>query len=193
MIDAQGVESGGGVTVEQFRRAVGLLDGEAWLDELAADLLPAAVVAAETAARRVMVPRPFQFSCPVGTWVRWWFPVAPVSELVKVEWRPAGGDWVEVEAGSVELQCGESEPQIALLDGLSPAALGAAEFRVAAECGSVDFPAPVQLTRAALMIAKSWMDAGLAVEASDPPEVPFGVDRLIRQVRYSRPRVASGV
>lgn len=138
------------------------LDGE--ID----DLLTAAVLVVETATRRPMLSRVVELAVPDGGWRDWWLPVAPVQAVL-------GAD-----AG--QLLTGFDEPRLRRGAGLGPSVQARVGYGTKEEI-------PASLRRIAMMLAKEWHDFGSALpaEGSAPPMISFGVQRLIRQMRYRRP------
>lgn len=155
------------VSLVEFKRAVHV-DAEAD-DLLIADLLAAAAEVVETAAGRAMAPRLVAFETPAGYWSRWYFPIAPVIDLV------------EASDASVLLQRGFDEPALQR----APAE-GAVTLQ--ARCGYADPDRiPRGLRQAVILIAREWYEAGFSSGEATPPPLSFGVQRLIRQARYRRP------
>nr|WP_232013487.1 hypothetical protein [Cereibacter sphaeroides] len=158
------------VSVEAFKRAVHL-DGPDD-DLLIAELLAAATEVVETAVRRALMPRLVAFEIPAGRWSRWYFPLAPVIEVV------------EISDPAARLVRGFTEPALE-----RPAATEGA-VSLTALCGHED-PAriPRGLCQAVILLAKEWHDAGIGPAENAPP-LSFGIQRLIRQARYARPMVS---
>lgn len=132
-------------------------------------LIEAAVAYVETATARPIVPRTMRFDLPEGEWSEWWVPVAPVIGFADL-----------AATGSVLRAF--SEPRIRRAD----LAGDTVDLRVGYE---VESAIPQQLVQAVMMIATEWRDADISVgEAVAAPQVSIGALRLIKQVRYRRPR-----
>lgn len=132
-------------------------------------LLRAATATVETATNRPILEREIQIDLPEESWSQWWFPCAPVISLI-------GGE-------GVTLKRGFSEPRLIREAGFSGEVIRAkVGYASAAD-------APQQLVEAIQLLAMEWYQAQVSIEAQyQSPLVSFGVTRLIKQVRYRRPR-----
>lgn len=175
------------VELGAFKRAVHLTEADTDDDALIAALLLAATEVVEAATRRITAPRSIEFVLPCASWRRWWFPVVPVAELTKLEYREAGGDWVELDKTQADLQCANDEPQLVIPAGFDPMALGAAEMRVTATVGTAKPHA--RSKQAIILIAKEWLEAGIAIEEAPRSALSFGPQRMLGQMKYGRPQV----
>ncbi len=178
------------VTVAEFKRAVHIVEGVTDDDVLIAALLAAAQAVVETGARRLLTPRGVQFQYR-GAWAqRWWAPVAPVTAVSEVAWQDAAGAWTPLAPGSWRLEMPHDEPQLVYSDAAFAGVTDqAAPVRVTAQAGSAAGQAPEALRQAVILIAKEWLDQGIAVGEAQGPQAPlsFGARALIRQGRYLRP------
>ncbi|MFC5737460.1 head-tail connector protein [Sinirhodobacter huangdaonensis] len=172
------------ISTEAFEAALHLDDPD---DPAAlAELFAAAVEMVERGARRSIGPREVEFVVPFAAWGRWWFPVAPVQAVLSVEVEDEEGERVALPASAWRLVRGHDEPQLLRL-GPWPAATQAIVVR--ARVGFDEAGRSLTLRRAAILLAKEWLDAGTSAESGiAAPKISFGVERLIRQVRYCRPK-----
>lgn len=154
------------VTVENLAGQLHFDDAE--IPALSA-LLTAATDVVETATRRPIVPRVVEIALPETSWSEFWLPVAPVIELLG--------------ATGVELKYGFDEPRI-LRGDFSDESI---QVRVGyAESTTIHN----QLKQAIILLVLEWREAQISVgEAYQAPSLSFGVQRLIKQVRYRRPQV----
>lgn len=139
---------------------------DAELPQLTA-LLVAATSVVETAANRPILRRTVEIALPEAAWSEFWLPVAPCHGLV--------------DAAGVTLLRGFDEPRLRRT--------GAAPHAVVAEVGYESAAAaPAQLLQAITLLALEWRAASITVDGQFlAPALSFGVQRLIRQVRYRRP------
>lgn len=170
------------VTVDDFCNAVHV-DPDEDQDALQ-DLIGAAVEVVERAVRRSIGRREMEFVAPAGSWSRWWFPVAPVAEILAVAQEDHDGEWWEVAPEHYRLTHAHDEPQLVIL---SPA-LSGRPFRIRATVGFETRAETLTMRRAAILQAKQWRDADIALEGIEARHVSFGVERLIKQHRYQRPK-----
>lgn len=173
-------EGGAPITVDQFRRRANVDEGDP--EDLAA-LIAAAVATVETAAGRMIGQRTVEFVTPGGGWRRWWFPLAPVVEIVKVEIEDAAGDLTPLPPEAWRLARAYDEPQLVIRQADVPA--GA--LQVTAKVGLDGKGKALPLTQAASLLAKEWFDAGIVISDLNVPAMTMGAMRLIRQNRYRRP------
>lgn len=171
-----------------YKRAVHILDDDSDDDLLFDGLLQAAQAVVETAARRLMVPRSVAFDARAVGAGRWWFPVAPVSEVTAIEWR-AGDGWAALDLAGVRLEQGHGEPQLVFADGFFAGVDDGAELRIVATAGHGVMDRPKTLAQAVIMLTKDWFEAGIALDQPDYQKVSFGALALIKQARYKRPMV----
>jgi hypothetical protein len=164
-------------------------------DDLADDghlslFLQAAQEVVSTATGIPPAPGSYEFDVAFsgGGWRRFWFPARPVTEIEAVEVTDATGAWVAQDATEVRLVDGYGEPQALLPEGWAGATAYADRLRITATAGT-DNP-PAQMSQAIILLAKEWLEAGIAVEDQfQAAQLSFGVQRLIRQIRYRRPHV----
>ena len=177
------------VSRDDFKRAVHLTESHDDDDALIDGLILAATGVVEAATNRPMLSREYEFTCPPGDWRRWWFPCAPVSGVTEVAWRD-GGEWAALSLDGVRLERAYDEPQLVLPTSYQASALGATEIRVRATCGTDNSALIGPLTQAVILVAKEWLDAGIAVDGAEAARLSFGARALIRQRTYRRPCVA---
>lgn len=175
-------EIGLAVSAEQVRRAVHITEDAE--DPLLEAYLAAAQEVVETACRRPLLPRDAIIETRKMGGSCWWFPVAPVQELIGIEVQGRDGLWAELITDDVVLMSAFDEPKLRFPEGY----LGdSGAIRVAA---SVGYPADQLrkgMCQAIIMLTKEWYDAGIAIEQTGEITVSFGVERLIKQNRYKRP------
>lgn len=168
-----------------FKRAVHLMEDDTDDDELIDALILAATEVVETATRRPMLPRTYEFTLPGDRWRRWWFPVTPVAEVVGLAWR-FGADWQDLDPVRVHVEQAHDEPQLVLpADYGAPA--GVSEIRVQAVAGYPAGQVPGPLKQAVILVVKDWLEAGIALDQTEYLRVSFGCKMLMRQYRYARP------
>ncbi|WP_158963914.1 head-tail connector protein [Chachezhania sediminis] len=134
----------------------------------------------------------YEFTWPVmgREWRRWWFPCRPVTGIVEVAVNDATGAFVAQSLDGMQLVQGYDEPQLLLPANWSGFGDDVHTIRIQATVGS-DAPPP-QLGQAITLIAREWHNAGILIEGEGPaPRLGFTGKRLIKQVRYARPRVAA--
>lgn len=154
------------VTVDDLAAQIHLDDAEGPQIEA---LLGAATDVVEAATNRLIMAREVEIVLPDGGWSEFWLPCAPVAELIDAE--------------GLELVRGFDEPRI-----LRRSYAGDS-VRALVGYGASDTPAPRQLRQAIILIVSEWREAAISVEGTyEAPRVSFGAQRLIRQVRYRRPR-----
>ncbi|BAQ69184.1 hypothetical protein NHU_02029 [Rhodovulum sulfidophilum] len=173
-----------GVSVEAYKRA-SHWEGDADDARIVA-CLAAAQSAVETATRRPLTPRRVCFETAAGQGRRWWVPVAPARELLGVTWSDAAGDTV-LDAGAARLLFADSEPQILFAEGAFAAIPSGSALAITLSVGP-DIVPPT-LAQAVILIARDWLDAGIAIETVESPRIAFGARALIRQMRYRRPGI----
>lgn len=183
---------GGGVpeavSVSTFKRATHFSGGDQDDDLSLAAYLAAAQEVVETASRRPIGARPVRFEVPLNgegaQALRWWFPVAPVEALTKVQGL-VDGSWQDLDRTSVRLEFGYDEPQFVMPSGFLSA--GETALAVEATVGADGDARTAALKQAVILIAKSWFEAGISVGEVSEAEMSFGARALIRQARYKRP------
>lgn len=169
------------VSVDAFKRAIGIFDEDTDQDAAFEAYLGAAQGFVETAARRPLLPRDVAFSIDGCHWSKWWFPVAPVLSILQLA-DVSNGSEVVIDPQGYYLESAFDEPRLCLR-----APIGGSSFRVTARVGYEAGRCPKPLLQSVILIAKEWFDAGQAVEGFDPPVLNFGAKTLIRQNRYARP------
>ena len=83
------------------------------------------------------------------------------------------------------------EPQLVFPSGYWDAAADGAAVRITATVGAATMP--MQQSQAVILLANDWFQQGIAIEAITPEQAIFGVQRLIKQVRYLRPQEFAAV
>lgn len=169
------------VTVEVFKRAVGIFDDDTDQDAALGAYLAAAQGFVETAVRRSLSPREVAFSIDGFHWLKWWFPVAPVAAITALV-DVSNGSEVVIDPQSYYLESAFDEPRLCLRS-----ALGGASYRVTAQIGYEAGKCPKPLLQAVILIAKEWFDVGQSIEGFEAPVLNFGAKALIKQNRYARP------
>lgn len=175
------------VSVAAFKRAVHIIEGVTDDDALIDDLLRAAQDTVETATRRPMSVRTVVIEYRGAGWRRWWFPVAPVVSVQAVSVQQEDGSFLPLPSTDWRLEMAADEPCLVFAEGIEPQG---ALVRVECTVGHAEGTAPRQLAQAVVLLAKEWMDAGIAIEAGQAgagAPMGFGVRSLMRQVRYVRP------
>ena len=78
------------------------------------------------------------------------------------------------------------EPCLVFAEGAEPAT---GVVRVTCQVGHGEADLPRQAVQAVVMLAKEWMDAGIALEAgaASGAQMSFMARSLMKQVRYARP------
>lgn len=176
------------VTVAEFKAAVPMAEAPEF-DAGIAMQIAAATLTVEEATRRPLARRVVEIRPPVtsGAWCRWWFPVAPVVEVTEVAiWN--GADWVVLPATDWRLEEAHDQPQLVLVDAVREV-YGEAAVRVTAEVGH-DVIDP-RLKQAVILIAQEWHLAGAGLGDAMPAVNSFAAHALIRQVRYTRPKIVA--
>ncbi|WP_066706956.1 hypothetical protein [Celeribacter ethanolicus] len=180
---------GGGVpeavSVSEFKRATHFSGGDQDDDLSLAAYLMAAQEVVETASGRPIGVRSVRFEVPIQSGcTRWWFPVAPVAALTKIQGLVAGV-WGNLDPGAVHVEFGHDEPQLVMPAGFLSSGEDAiaVEATVGADVGARE----KALKQAVILIAKSWFEAGISVEEFSEAQMSFGARALIRQARYKRP------
>lgn len=132
-------------------------------------LIAAATDVVEAATNRPILTRTVEVQIPDGSWGEFWFPCAPVQGLVDAD----GADLVRAH-DEPHLRLGTyNEAQVRAVVGYADPAL-----------------APRQLLQAIILLVGEWREAQISIgDAYQAPAISFGVHRLLRQVRYRRPRV----
>ncbi|MBL3571792.1 hypothetical protein BV509_12275 [Rhodovulum sulfidophilum] len=171
-----------GVSVEAYKRA-SHWEGDADNSRIEA-CLAAAQSAVETATRRPLTPRRVCFETAAGQGRRWWVPVAPARDLLGVTWSGAAGD-TALDAGAARLLFPDTEPQILFAEGALAAVPEGSPLAITLSVGP-DIVPPT-LAQAVILIARDWLEAGIAIETVESPRIAFGARALIRQMRYRRP------
>lgn len=182
----QSIPPGAGpiISVDDFRRAVGLPGGDPSDDLYVGSLLDAAVEVVETACNRPMGPREATFDLPSGLLCGgiWWFPVAPVASVGAVEGTADHSAWVALDPDDWRLETAHDTPRLAL-----NAAPTSTALRVRATVGHEADAVPRGMVQAAMLMAKEWFEAGISLEEAPQKRVFFGSARLMRRERYRRP------
>ncbi|MBL3571968.1 hypothetical protein BV509_12325 [Rhodovulum sulfidophilum] len=172
-----------GVSVEAYKRA-SHWEGDADNSRIEA-CLAAAQSAVETATRRPLTPRRVRFETAAGQGRRWWVPVAPVREILGIGWSAPDGTTGDLGADAAWLLFAECEPQILFAEGALAAVPEGSPLAITLSVGP-DIVPPV-LAQAVILIARDWLEAGIAIETVESPRIAFGARALIRQMRYRRP------
>ncbi|WP_226550845.1 head-tail connector protein [Celeribacter naphthalenivorans] len=173
------------VSVADFKRATHFSGGDQDDDLSLAAYLMAAQEVVETASGRPIGARSVRFEVPIQAGcLRWWFPVAPVSALSKVQGL-IGGAWADLDVSAARVEFGHDEPQFVMSTGFLSA--GQTAIAVEATVGIDGGAREKALKQAVILIAKSWFEAGIAVEDFSEAKMSFGAKALIKQARYKRP------
>jgi hypothetical protein len=173
------------VEVVEFKRATHFeSDGDD--DLILAAYLGAAQDVVETAANRPIGARSVQFDVELGAGARWWFPASPVVSLDAVE-IVRDGLAVALDLDDIILEMADTEPRLYFRTQL-PFAGGSEFLRVRASVGA-DKGRCRSMCQAIILIAKSWFEAGIAIDEVTEPRLSFGARALIRQMKYLRPQV----
>ncbi|MBL4761712.1 MAG: hypothetical protein JKY93_03320 [Gammaproteobacteria bacterium] len=188
LIDPNGQGITPSVTFEEFTRATHV-DGDDDRLSIEAYLLAAQGIV-ETGTRRPLTRRTMRFEFEIhraGEFQAWFFPIAPVSEVLKVSaWSMDDGD-VEIAPGEYALVRGFDEPKLCFswsaMSDLSGAGLG----KVEAEIGYDDSYNSGELKQAIILIAKEWYDQDVSIGEAEEFRLSFGSKSIIKQKRYYRP------
>lgn len=176
------------VTVAEFKAAVPMAEAPEF-DAAIAMQLAAATLTVEEATRRPMARRVVEVRPPVTSdgWCRWWFPCAPVVEVTEVAiWD--GAAWVVLPGTDWRLEAAHDEPQLVLVEAVRQV-YGAAAVKVTAEVGHSVID--VRLKQAVILIAQEWHLAGAGLGDAVPEVNSFAAHALIRQTRYTRPKIVA--
>lgn len=174
------------VTVPEFKAAVPMAEAPEFDTGIAANLR-AATLTVEEATRRPMAVRLVEILPPVSSdgWCRWWFPLAPVKQVIEVAvWTAAA--WAVLPGTDWSIEMAHDEPQLVLADAVRQV-YGAAAIRVQAEVGQAVIDD--RLKQAVILIAQEWHMAGAGLGDAVPTVNSFAAHALIRQTRYIRPKV----
>ncbi|APX23190.1 MULTISPECIES: hypothetical protein [Salipiger] len=153
-------------------------------------LLGAAQDVVSTATNLPPAPGLFEFTCPVDDWRRWWFPCRPVTAIEEIAVSDAAGAFVDRDLAGIQLVMGYDEPQLLLPDGWLRRDDQGRTLRIRAQAGETLSPA---LWRAIVALTREWRDADIAISGEmEVPRGSFGVQRLLRQARYRRPKITAG-
>ncbi|CUH68685.1 hypothetical protein TG4357_03737 [Thalassovita gelatinovora] len=176
------------VEVAEFKESVHLPPNDSTDDAAIQALLDAAQEVVITATNRPLAGD-YRFEIPLfPVWGVWWFPCAPVGQLLSIEAMGDDGQWQSVDLTGWRIRQAHSEPQLVTPVGWSGyTSLSADTLRVSATLGDA---AGKTASAAIKLLTKEWYEAQIAAE--DVPEAPrlsFGVRNLVKQARYSRPRV----
>ncbi|TMV84475.1 hypothetical protein FGG78_21700 [Thioclava sp. BHET1] len=183
---------GQAVSLEEFKRAVHLLEDDSDDDLRITACLLAAQEVVETATRRPMLPRNVTFTITAGPWLRWWFPVCPVVQITGLTWLAPDGTETALDLAGTVLRNPGEEPQLQIPEGYFPESAPHAELRIAASVGCAAAAVPLGMKQAVLLIAKEWFDAGVALDQAVVQPMTFAAETLIRKYRYKRPREFRG-
>ena len=176
------------VDFAEFSRATHVDGGD---DQVSIEAyLLAAQEVVETGMRRPLTRRTVQFEFDLacaGEFQEWFFPVAPVSSILKVSsWTGVTGD-VEIAPGEYTLARGFDEPKLCFSWVAMSELSGAQTVKVEAEIGyDVSF-IPATSKQAIILIAKEWFDQGIGIGDAGEAHLSFGSKNLIKQNRYYRP------
>ncbi|MGB0661322.1 MAG: head-tail connector protein [Mangrovicoccus sp.] len=179
------------VSVENFGQAMPWIEVD---DPLTVEsYLYAAQEVVEVASRRPLTERAVEIEFDLAEahgFRRWWFPIAPVTEVTSVTAvQPLVAETV-IDLDQVSLQRCHDEPQLWLTD----AALAIADpskaqsVRVEATVGYAQGELPRGLAHAIILIVKEWYDAGVSIGDLTEASLSFSTKALIKQQRYYRPR-----
>lgn len=132
-------------------------------------LIEAATAVVEAATNRPMMRRQVEIELPACEWSVFWMPCAPVISLTDAE----GAELVSA-FDEPRIRRGTYDAETIVADvGYERAAL-----------------VPRQLRQAVILLVKEWLETEISVgERYDAPVLSFGFHRLIKQIKYSRPRV----
>lgn len=181
------------VSLPEFKAATPMAESSDFDAGLEA-MLAAATATIETATNRALALRDVEFLPPLTSgggcsWSRWWFPVAPVAAVSKVEaWD--GDAWLEIDPGDYALEDGFNEPQLVLASAVRTA-WPDARLKVTASCGHAAGALPAPLRQAIILTARDWHLSGAGLGDAVATVVSFTAQALIRQGKYLRPRVVA--
>lgn len=175
------------VTIAEFKAATPMAESDDFDQGLTA-IIAAATATVETATRRPLALREVEIMAPVtsGPWLRFWFPVAPVSAISAVDVFD-GSAWVTLDAAEYSLEFAHDEPQLVLAQSVRsvwPNGL----VRITASVGHDSAAIPAGLKQAVILIAQEWHGAGAGIGDAVTEVRSFAAHNLIRQARYQRPR-----
>ncbi|WP_208348705.1 head-tail connector protein [Pseudaestuariivita rosea] len=176
------------VTVEDFRKAVHLRPDQIQEDDVIALYLRAAQDVVLRATNHAAVPMTCRFTLPATDLRRWWLPVRPVRLITGLLAAPESGAATALDLSAVQLWRGGDEPQVTLPEGLVPAETR--ELILEAEIGyAAPAEAPAGLLQAIILITRDWFDEGVSPESKSAPQYLMGATRMIKQIRYRRPKI----
>ncbi|WOI54962.1 hypothetical protein [Palleronia sp. LCG004] len=144
--------------------------------------IAAAVDYVEVAAARPIGSRLNEFTLRGAYWLQWWFPVAPVQEVRKVERSDDWITWRMLDPTEYALAMQHDEPHLVMAD-QGPCKV----TKVTAMTGFVLPKVPPALVQAVALLAKDNFETARAIDDKPAIEASVGIDRLIRQHRYVRP------
>lgn len=173
------------LTALEFKRAIHLTPDDTDDDVLIGAYLLAAQELVETAIACPLAPRPFEFTAPACAWSAWWFPIRPVVSLQEMAVRDEAGVWTDLDITAVFVAEMYDEPRLMVPEAIVSALRLATEVRVRATVGTDQDVQQAQ--NAIILIVKEWLDASISIDGVEPPKLTFGVQNLIRQIRYRRP------
>jgi hypothetical protein len=179
------------MTVQEFRRSVPMADAPEFDVGLQA-VIAAATTTVEAGANRPLVVRPVEFIAPASSgqcWTRWWFPCAPVAEVTEVAVMTSAA-WTVLDPADWLLEFGHDEPQLVLADSVRTDH-GAVPVRVRANVGYAAGRLPAPLLQAVILTAQEWHMAAAGLGDAVTEVRSFTAHALIRQNRYSRPKVCA--
>lgn len=176
-----------GVTLEDFKRSVHIAAEDLDDDAALSLVLETAESVVATATGRPLTPRSVEFIVARGAWVRWWFPVLPVTDLTGLAISDGIGGWLDQPLAGAWVQQAHDEPQLVLGGSWAGRSVRGDLLRVQATVGGADVPTLARLRQAVFLLAKEWFEAGIAVDGEQPPQLSFGVRLLTKQARYRRP------
>ncbi|RAP39087.1 hypothetical protein BYZ73_21590, partial [Rhodovulum viride] len=137
--------------------------------------------------RRPLTLRRVRFETAAGQGRRWWVPVAPARELLGVTRSDGEMGEIPLDPGAARLLFADSEPQILFAEGALAAVPEGSPLAITLSVGP-DIVPPT-LAQAVILIARDWLEAGIAIETVESPRIAFGARALIRQARYRRPGI----
>lgn len=174
------------VSVEEFRRAAHVdCDDD---DTLIEAYLRAAQEVIEVATRRPLTERTVQIDLPrTCAFDVWWFPIAPVVEVLTFAAVSIAGD-VDAAPDMPVIVRSFDEPQLAFSSSQSSWLQGYRHGVVTAKVGYAETKSPLALRQAIILLTKEWFDHGMALGDQGENDMSFAVKALIRQQRYRRPQ-----
>lgn len=127
-------------------------------------------------------------------------PAAPIREVVSLEYRAAGGAWVEVAADGYDWRRTDEGGELFLLEGTTIPALSSvhpdrlrvrfeAGYEVLGGTGTGDDPeldVPERAIELVLLLAGHWYENREAVTTGDRVEVPLAAKMLLDELRIYR-------